>query len=95
MPTLNEFAHDYALQLRSEITSPTIVPDIAKRIRGLTYTKSGKPLSDADTEQIVKVIETALTTPNSVEGGGMLKEAEDSSKFIAMVNQIRNELRKK
>lgn len=95
MPTLEEFASDFASLLRRGNVSPTIVHDVANSIRNLTYTESGKPISDEDIKKIIKEMEIVLGISRSTGNMEILKEAEDSSQFITMIKLIREELRKR
>ena len=56
MPSLNDFASQYASYLKRHSSSPTVTSDIANKIKGLTYTSSGKPLSDNDIDSIIDEI---------------------------------------
>jgi uncharacterized coiled-coil DUF342 family protein len=89
MPTLNDFAVEYANYIRNNIKNPILSKEIALHIKELSYTQTGKPLSNEDREKILKKIETFLVTNISTES---VKNAEDSTNFIAMVQQIRKEL---
>lgn len=95
MPTLNDFASQYADYIRRHSSSPTVVSDIANKIKGLSYTKSGKSLSESDADAIVDEIQRILSSKKEAPGGGFIVEAEDSSKFIQMVKMIRQEVKRK
>jgi len=95
VPSLNEFAAQYAEYLAKHSKSPTVVEDIARKIRGLTYTQSGKPLTENDVDAIVDQTEDLLSRKREAPGGGFIVEAEDSSKFIEMVKMIRREVKRK
>ncbi len=97
MPSLNDFAKQYAEYLIQHRASPTATSDVAGMIRGLTYTQSGERLSDSDVEKITEEMERILSQAHKREApdGGMIIEAEDSRKFIEMVNQIRRKAKEK
>lgn len=95
MPSLNDFAEQYADYLAKQYQSPTVVEDVAQKIKGLSYTKSGNPLSDQDIDKIIDTIEHYFISKRDASEGGMITEAEDSSKFIEMVKLIRQEAKKK
>ena len=95
MPSLNDFASQYADYIKRHSSSPTVTTDIANKIKGLTYTGSGKPLSDSDIDSIVNEIEKLLSPKKEAPGGRLLVEAEDSSKFIQMVKMIRQEAKRR
>ena len=95
MPSLKDFASQYADYLKLHFSSPTVITDIAKKIRSLTYTESGEPLSDSDIETLINEIESILTQTREYPGGVLLKEAEDSTMFIQMVKMIREEIKKR
>lgn len=95
MPSLNDFASQYVDYLKRHSSSPTVTSDIANKIKGLTYTGSGKPLSDSDIDAIIDEIQRLLSSKKEAPGGGFIVEAEDSSKFIQMVKMIRQEAKRK
>ncbi|MDR3232088.1 MAG: hypothetical protein LBT46_00190 [Planctomycetaceae bacterium] len=91
MPNINDFANEYANYIRGHINSPTLVQDIAAKVRGLSYTQTGQSISYDDAKNIVNGIQEILN-PAVSSNGGKLKIAEDSTAFIAMVQAIRKEL---
>jgi len=95
MPSITDLAAQYAEQIKKHSTSPTIIVDTAKRIKGLNYTSNGTPISDADIDALINEIESAISHKKSIPGYGMLSEAEDSTVFIQMVQSIRLEAKKK
>ena len=95
MPSLNVFASQYADYIKRHSSSPTVVSDIANRIKGLTYTESGSPLSENDIDTIVDGIQRILSSKKEAPARGFILEAEDSSKFIQMVKLIRQEAKRK
>ena len=97
MPTLKDFAEEYANSIRVNRGNPILSKEIATRIKELSYTQTGQSLSADDREKILQEIENLLGISPQATGSGlrMVKNAEDSSNFIAMVQQIRSELNQK
>jgi len=95
MPSLNEFASQYAEYIKRHSSSPTVVNDIANKIKELTYTKSKSFLTENDIDLIMDEIERILSSDKESSSGGFLAEAENSTKFIQMVKLIRKEAKKK
>jgi ribosome-binding protein aMBF1 (putative translation factor) len=98
MPTLRDFAEEYANCIRSQReNNPILSREIALRIKGLSYTKTGESLSKEDKENILQELENLLGISAQSTGSKpvMIKNAEDSTNFIAMVQQIRSELNQK
>lgn len=94
MPTLSDFAREYAEYIRDNRDSPTVAADVAKKIAALTYIRTGQPLSESDCEALITEIQDALV-PQKESGLGILVEAEDSRSFIVMVQKIRELTKKK
>ncbi len=92
MPTINELGKKYAVYLKEQKSSPTVSEDIVKKIKSLTYSKSGEHLSSEDLDEIVSAIESALNSTN--DGRHYIIESEDSSKLIEMIKMIRQEVKK-
>jgi len=95
MPSLNDFASQYADYITRHLSSPTVVSDIANKIKGLTYTKSGDTLSEHDIDTIINEIQRILSSKKEMSEDGFIVKAEDSSKFIQMVKLIRQEVKRK
>jgi hypothetical protein len=94
MPTLSEFAQEYAEYIRDNRGSPTIANDVAKKIADLTYTKTGQPLNETDRDALIKQIQETLV-PTKEADSGRIVEAEDSRSFIVMIQKIRELAKRK
>jgi len=95
MPTLKDFAYQYADYIERHSSSPTVVSDIANKIKSISYTKSERSLSESDIDTIVDEIQRILSSKEETPDGKPILEAEDSSKFIDMVKRIRQEAKRK
>lgn len=94
MATLEDLATQYAMYIRLNRDNPTAVSEIANRINSLTYTDSGRAISDEDREKLFSEMEAALSKPQVTEDGYLLKEAEDSTALLALVKMIRQKSEK-
>lgn len=89
MPTIDDIAQKYAQDLRINTTKITAY-EIVKKIRSLTYTESGEPISKEAALEIVDKIQSNISKADGRVG--MIKESEDSSELIALIKMIRNEV---
>ena len=89
MPTLNELAKSYAEYIKTHVSSPTVENDVTNKIKGLTYTTTGEPLSSPDIDKLVNELEIQLSPSYNFSEEVRLVEAESSTDFIKMVQNIR------
>lgn len=89
MATLSDLAKQYAMYIRLNQDNPSAVSEIVSRINSLTYTESGRSISGADRDKLFVEIEETLSKPQVTKDGYLLKEAEDSSALLALVQMIR------
>ncbi|MCX5784243.1 MAG: hypothetical protein NTX59_00985 [Elusimicrobia bacterium] len=93
MPTFQDLGKEYATYIRQHIDSPTLVSDLIANIKTLRYTKSGESLTEVDTNTLVLEIEKQFSP--EAQAKGFKNFAEDSRKFIQMIQMIKKELGKK
>ncbi len=89
MPTFQELAGEYANYMIVNQNNPHVVSEIANRILRLTYTDSGDSLTDSDKEDLLLRIRTEIQGAGKKEAM-LIKEAEDITALLAMVNKIKN-----
>lgn len=88
MATINDLGVEYAGYIRLNQDNPHVASEIVERISELTYTSNGQPLSPTDRDGLISAIATELRTPRTRDGR-LLKEAEDISALLAMVDKIK------
>jgi hypothetical protein len=94
MATKQDLGKEYAEYLENNAKNKAIAAsEIAGRIRKLSYTESKKPLSDKDKNEIVNEIENQLLNKKTKDGR-LLVEAVDSTPYIELIKQIRNQVGK-
>ena len=94
MPTISDFAHEYALYLWRHRRSPSVVPDLVKKIKSLYHTESGEPLNESDISKLLQKMESFFSEEEN-DDDEIIVEAEDSRVFIKMIQIIRKETKKR
>lgn len=89
MATIEDLGKEYAQFIRLNRDNPNVVTEIAGRINGLTYTGTGKPISNDDKVKLADVIEGELSGKRNTEDGPIVVEAEDSRQLLKLVGLIR------
>jgi hypothetical protein len=91
MATIRSLATEYANYLALNSENPGAAAEIVKRINGLTYTNSGKSLTESDKRNLVNKIELALLPEKRAPDGlSFAVESEDSSQLIRLIQMIRS-----
>ena len=96
MATLNEIAKLIVEDYNKKFSTTSIV-DIAKRINSLTYSDNNRPLSNADKEKLLEIIQFKLQygVDKNLGDSVFRGESEDSSNFIDLVKAIKDLVIKK
>ena len=87
MATMEELAKSYARELKSARDTKRAADQIFARIEGLTYVNTGKPISEADKQQLLKLIQTNIQDV-------AFKEADNTS-YLALLAYINQKLEEK
>lgn len=91
MATISSLAVEYANYLLLNSDNPSAATEIAKRINGLKYTKSGDSLTRSDKNDLVdKIHEKLLPEKRTPDGLSIILESEDSSQLIKLIQMIRS-----
>lgn len=90
MATLSEIAKRIVEDYNNNYNNLSI-SDIAKKIDSLIYSQTNKPLSDADKQKLLDLIQFKLQYGADKEYGDivLLGESEDSSNFIELVKALK------
>jgi hypothetical protein len=90
MATIKDLAQEYAVYIKLNRDNPEVVSEISNRVKGLTYTSSGRSISERDKKELLDEIERLLSGRHPNEDGYYIVEAEDSSDLLRLINSIRN-----
>ncbi len=85
MASFEELAKSYVNQLKSASDKKYAVKNITESVNGLTYSLTEKPISKDDKKKVIKLI------ISTIQGDTLIKEA-DNKEYLAMVNQILQQL---
>lgn len=97
MATIDSLSEEYATYLILNRNDPNVVSELAKRINKLTYTESGKYLSNEDKEKILNKLKLKISPNNDLElpdGTFLIQESQDSSDLIKLIQLVRLEVKK-
>jgi hypothetical protein len=87
MPSLKDIAKEYADYYLSHPNSQTAY-EIARKIKSLTYTQTGKPLSESDIDELIKDIDKNIPKIKSFsESKEAAYGSDDSSDFINILKR--------
>lgn len=90
MATINSLAEEYANYLRLNVGNPSAASEIVRRINALTYTSSGKSLSESDKDSLLSAIEEQLQPKRTGSDGRFITESEDSTQLIRLIQMVRS-----
>lgn len=85
MPTIDELGKEYAQQYSGRPRAQEVAEQVARKIKGLTYTGTGRPLTDEDVRRIVEQIGKNL--PRIRLDDGRVYAGDDSTDFINMIKK--------